>query len=160
MKILEIDNAIQTCRSHILSLPTKEPKIEYFLTCYLLILIAIYFEKEIKKMVSNNIQTCKGSKKLLYYFQRTDGTQPNGLKTSQLPQFLGKFGAPCQKNFEKQCLESKNARAVSAYNDMIQNRHYAAHREEITMTFDEVIVAYEKGHIILDIFSESLRKRR
>ncbi len=159
MKIPEIDNAIQTCQSHIASLQIRDPKIESFLTSYLLILIAIYFEREIKGMVADNVPTKHGCRKLNYYFEKTSGSKPKGLKTSQLPEFLGNFGVNCRKNFEMRCLDQNNSRAVAGYNNIIANRHNAAHQETVNMTFIEVIQAYEIGHMILDFVSESLKKR-
>lgn len=159
MKITEINNAIQTCQLHISSLQKRDPKIESFLTSYLLILIAIYFEREIKQMVIVTVPTKTGCKKLNYYFEKTSGSKPKGLKTSQLPEFLGNFGGNCRKNFEARCQDKKNSRAVAGYNNIIANRHNAAHQETVNMTFKEVIDAYEIGHIILDFVYESLRKR-
>jgi hypothetical protein len=159
MKIPEIDNAIQTCQSHISSLQIRDPKIESFLTSYLLILIAIYFERQIKQMIIDIVPTKRGCKKLNYYFEKTYGFKPKGLKTSQLPEFLGNFGINCQKNFQFRCQERKNAQTVNAYNNIIVNRHNAAHQETVSMTFNEVVAAYEKGHKILDFVSESLKKR-
>jgi hypothetical protein len=159
MKIPEIDNAIQSCQTHVASLQARDPKIESFLTSYLLILMAIYFEKEIKRMVIDNIPTKTGCKKLNYYFEKTPGSKPRGLKTSQLPEFLGTFGVNCRKNFEKRCNNRKNAQIVAGYNNIIANRHNAAHQETINMTLSEVISAYNTGHTILDFVSESLKKR-
>ena len=159
MKIREIDNAIQACQLHISSLAQRDLKIESYLTSYLLILIAIYFEKEIKQMVTQKVITKNGCRKLNCYFNKTFGSKPRGLKTSQIPDFLGKFGDNCRRNFELKCSERKRAQAVAAYNNIITNRHNAAHQETISMTLKEVVDSYEKGHVILDFISESLRKR-
>jgi hypothetical protein len=121
--------------------------------------MAGYFEREIKQMIIKKIPTKTSCKKLNYYFEKTAGSKPNGIKTSQLPEYLGRFGDNCRKNFEMRCQNQKNAQAVNAYNNIIVNRHNAAHLGEISMTFTEVITAYKKGHVILDFISESLRKR-
>lgn len=159
MRIQEIDNAIQTCQLHVDSLTQRDPKIESYLTSYLLILIAIHFEKEIKQMVIRGVSTKNGGKKLNYYLYKTSGSMLRGLKTGQLSEYLGNFGDKCKNNFASQCSEKGRAQAITAYNNIITNRHNAAHQETISMTLKEVIESYEKGNVILDLISESLRKR-
>ena len=77
--------------------------------------------------------------------------------SSDLSDVLNRFGDNYRNEFnEKIHHVVEHERAATSYNNLITNRHNAAHSSGANITLRDVKIFYEEGHIILDFFREAL----
>jgi hypothetical protein len=76
------------------------------------------------------------------------------VKSSEISGLLNRFGGQYKEEFKKKT--DAHPEAVTFYNNIVINRHSAAHAEGGNLTFGEVKRFYEEGHIVLDFFRDTL----
>lgn len=147
MMVNKVDDAINECKKHLQQKEAFGTEIEAFLTRYLLILISSSFEEELEKIFIERVNISRDTF-LIEYFR---GEIPNKLKSvgiSKLSQFVSRFGNKYSEKFKS---EISGTREATLYGNLIRNRHLVAHEtQEPTMTFNEVVNAYQESKVIID----------
>jgi hypothetical protein len=86
-------------------------------------------DKEIESFVKNTIKTFRSLK-------------IEDIKGS----LLGRFSDGCKSLFDSKI---QNTEAATRYSNIITNRHLVAHGMEINITFDELVISYQKAGDVL-----------
>lgn len=146
MKLNRIDHAIETCKQCLDNTEARGTEIESYLTRYLLILINVVFEDEIKKIVAGRAAQTEDPA-IESFVNSAVERLLRSIKISEISGFLNKFGSEYKSDFSDKIT---NTRAETCFNTIINNRHLTAHTSGPTMTFNELITFYEEGHKVLD----------
>ena len=92
-------------------------------------------DKEVESFVKNTIKTFRS------------------LKIEEIKGNLGRFSDGCKSIFDSKI---KNTEAEARYSNIITNRHLVAHGNEINITFDELVISYQKAGDVLGAIKEAL----
>lgn len=152
MRINRIDNAISACEQHLNQTNSHQTEIESYLTRYLLILICASFEEEIERILLNRSDRINDNH-IKSFFQHCIDKTFRSIKSSEIAGILSKFG-----NDYKEAFQSKANGTIEEtfYNNIVINRHSTAHSTGTSITFNDLVAYYEKGHLILDYLNEAL----
>jgi hypothetical protein len=150
MKLVAIDQAIESCNNHLTQCKAKGTEIEAYLTRYLLIFICANFEEEIEKIVINKVKKiCDDS--LISYVESSLSQIFRSIKTGEISGLLNRFGSQYKDKFQTMASGSQEE---TYFNNIVINRHMTAHSSGPNITFDELVLHYEKAHVILDYIVE------
>lgn len=153
LTLIELEKNIDLCKKHLEDTQHKGTEIETFLTQFLLVHICGEYEKEIKRILINRAQR-SGDSQLTSYIEQSISRVRN-IKIKEIREkILGRFS--------DDYLTAFNARTVGTesetrYSNIIFNRDKGAHGSAINMTFDELLVSYEKAKDILNAISDTLK---
>ena len=153
MKLARVDQAIEVCREHLKASEAEGTVIEAYLTRYLLILITASFEEEIRKIIVNRASKVDDGH-LETFVGSCVGAVFRSVKTSEIAGLLNRFGGDYKKKFQDRV---SGTTEETYFNNIVTIRHETAHSFGANVTFGELVKFYEKGHIVLDIFSEVIQ---
>ena len=149
MHIYRVDSAIE----NVLKLDVEDLQIENLLTCSLLVLICGEFEKMYRNIIVD--RCCSTSDTSIQtYLESCTQRLPRSLMIDEIAGLAGRFGTIHKKRFRTRLKD--NSEAKEMYESIVSNRHLAAHGGVVQTTFGDVKTNYEKGHVVLDFFKESL----
>jgi hypothetical protein len=77
------------------------------------------------------------------------------LKTSEIADFLNRFGLDCKNRFRQEL--DTNQRAETFFNNLVTNRHDTAHSTGSNVSFSDLINFYSEGHAVLDAIKAALQ---
>ena len=151
MKLLTVEAAIKLCEEHLKNTGAKGTEIESILTKYLLVYICGAYETEIKGMIT--LRAAKTGDKEVESFVKNTIKTFRSLKIEEIKGNLGRFSDGCKSIFDSKI---KNTEAEARYSNIITNRHLVAHGNEINITFDELVISYQKARDVLGAIKEAL----
>ena len=144
---------MELCEKHLNYAGAWDTEIEQLLTYSLLVIIYAEIEREIDAIIERKYDSIENTSIRRFVASSRDaGTR--GIKSSELANFLGRFGDEYKIDFQTRIRESQ--RAESYYNNLITNRHETSHASGSTATFQNVKNYYEEGHVVLDFFRDTL----
>lgn len=156
MRIIRVDNTLETCQSHLDSLGYFNAEINALLACSSLVITYAEFERTVMDILQEKCDFIENEaiRRFTYSFLSTMNRR---IYTSNLSDVLKRFGDTYKNDFNDKIKESvEHERAETAYNNIISNRNNAAHSTGSNASFQDVKMFYEEGHIILDFFRETL----
>jgi hypothetical protein len=152
MKLINVENTIKLCKEHLDITGAKGTEIESILTKYLLVYICGAYETEIKSMIT--LRAAKTGDKEVESFVKNTIKTFRSLKLDDIRgKLLGRFSDGCKSLFDS---EIKNTEAATRYSNIITNRHLVAHGREINITFDELVISYQKAGDVLAAIRDAL----
>jgi RiboL-PSP-HEPN len=157
MRLARIDQALEDCDRHLSSTGTHGTEIENLLTRSLLVLICAEFEQQIDTIIEERCSSIN-DKSLEEFFASCVDAVFRSVKSSEIAGLLNRFGGSYKETFKQKA--DANPVAVTFYNNIVTNRHGAAHSDGGNVTFAEVKRFYEEGHVVLDYFRETLLSTR
>lgn len=152
MRLSRIDNAISTCEQHLIQTNSHQTEIESFLTRYLLVLICATFEEEIEKILLRRSDRINDNH-IRSFFQHCIDKTFRSIRSSEIAGILSKFGNDYKEAFQN---KANGTVEETFYNNIVINRHSTAHSTGTSITFNDLVAYYEKGHLILDYLNEAL----
>ena len=153
MRLQRIDQAIETCESHLTSSQSGGTEIEAYLTRYLLILIYASFEEKIYSLIDERAQQ-SSDLGLGGFLQDSKRQIFRSLKTSEITTFLSRFGGNCKDQFRNGL--DKSPRAETFFNNIIADRHETAHSGGSNVSFADLVRFYDESHLVLDAFETAI----
>jgi len=153
MRLLRIDEAIQACEAHLCATSSTGTLIESLLTQSLLVIMCAEFETAIENIVSDKCN-CVPEKEIRQFFASCVGAVFRSTKSSELSGLLNRFDPEIKRAFL--ALTDENQVAVTYFNNIVTNRHRAAHSSGSSITFRDAKEFYERGHVVLDMFRQAL----
>lgn len=153
MRILRIDETLSLCETHLSSNDAYGTEIESLLTQSLLVVMYAEFENKIKSILRDKCLSIK-DEALKEFFESCVSIVARNIKTSDISGLLGRFGPAYKDKFRKKLISNKSVE--SNYSSILNNRHRVAHGDGTIASFRDVKNFYEKGHVLLDFFQESL----
>lgn len=144
-----LENAFGKCKEYIENNPS-DTELASYLTAYMVILVYTYIEEEVIEIISSlfSSSVTRGYEKFT-----TDAINRllRSIKTSEIKDFLNNYiDSNCKENFSKNI----EGNLETAFNNIIYNRHMAAHQGHCNMTYQELIKHYNDAQRVL----EELRK--
>lgn len=153
----KVENAIEECEKHLIQTESFNSEIEAYLTRYLLLLISSYFEEELEKAFIERAML-KNDSFVIEYFKKEMPQKLKSVGIAKLSEFIKRFGNNYKESFDSE-ITSGLAQEVTLYGNLIKNRHLVAHEtQEPTMTFREVVDAYQKSVKVLDKVKEIINQ--
>ncbi len=151
MPFEKIEREIELCEKHLEETASKGTEIDSILAKYLLVYICACYESEFKNIMIKRTASLndENSKSFVHSLMR----RLRVLKLRDIKQNLKKFNRNYPKEFDKRV---QDPRIITAYGNIITNRHSFAHGSPIQMPFDEVVDSYKKSKIVLTAFSDVL----
>ena len=153
MRIARIDQILETCEDHLTSTESFGTEVESLLTQSLLVLMCSEFERQIKSIVEHKCSTITDAA-VREFIGSCTGAVFRSVLSGEIAGLLKRFGPNYKEAFKKKA--DDNQRAVTFYNNIVTNRHSAAHSDGSGVTFGDVKQFYEQGHLVLDFFQDSL----
>ena len=158
MRFDRVDEALDTCETHLQSTDSLGSPIESLLSAALLVIIHAEFEREVEKIVQEK-QASIEDESVRNFFGSFVGsaarrTLPRGIESSRIGDFLERFGEQYKTEFRTNM--GANPRAETFYNNLISNRNDTAHKSGSNITLMDLKRFYEEGHVVLDFFREIL----
>ena len=158
MRFARIDEALEVCENHLHSTGSSGTIIERLMSDSLLVIIYAEFEQTVEKIVQEKYEAIQDEslRTFIKSFSGRDsrGVLPRGIKSSELADFLAKFGDAYKSEFRGKLY--LNQRRETFYNNLITNRHDTAHSSGSNATFMDINDFYQEGHLVLDFFRETL----
>jgi hypothetical protein len=152
MKLLNVEEAIKLCEEHLKNTGAKGTEIESILTKYLLVYICGAYETEIKNMIT--LRAARTGDKEIESFVKNTIKTFRSLKIEDIKgSLLGRFSDGCKSLFDSKI---HNTEAAIRYSNIITNRHLVAHGMEINITFDELVISYQKAGDVLAAIRDAL----
>jgi len=152
MKLLNVEAAIKLCEEHLKNTGAKGTEIESILTKYLLVYICGAYETEIKNMIT--LRAARTGDKEIESFVKNTIKTFRSLKIEDIKgSLLGRFSDGCKSLFDSKI---HNTEAAIRYSNIITNRHLVAHGMEINITFDELVISYQKAGDVLAAIRDAL----
>lgn len=152
MRIDLIDRLLAVCQEHLEVTDTFGTEIETLLASALLVRIYAAFEQQIDAIV---VEKRDSIDDLAARAAFGDLTQVRGIRFRNLSDLFIALGERYRADWNAK--QHQNPQAVTFYGLIVERRHRTAHLEGTTATFQEVRDWYEAGHIVLDLFRETLR---
>ena len=158
MRLVRVEEALEECQNHLTSTGAFGTAIEHLLSYALLVVIFAEFEQTVEKTIREKYDAIQDDS-LKAFFRSFSGRDsrrilPRGIKTSELAEFLARFGETYKSQFRTKLEE--NQRQETYYNNLIVNRHDTAHSSGSNATFLDIQQFYQEGHSVLDCFRETL----
>ncbi|TGM88724.1 HEPN domain-containing protein [Leptospira licerasiae] len=146
MKLHNIDQALENCRSHLASAQAANTPVESYLTRYLIVYICACFEEEIENIVLQRVRVSNDAK--VSGFAESCLSQIfRSIKTSEISGLLNRFDVKCKDSFQSNV---SGTRQETFYNNIVTNRHEVAHTKSLNINFSDLVMYYEEAHKILD----------
>jgi len=155
MKILKIDETLDSCEQHIASTNASGTEIEALLTRAVLVLTCSVFEEKIEQMIGRRADSLNDPA-MCAFFKSCVSAVFRSTLSSELAGLMNRFGPDFKQRFLGRT--QGHERAVTFYNNIVVNRHGAAHTESINVTLRELRQFYEEGHIVLDFLEETINE--
>jgi hypothetical protein len=111
------------------------------------------FEQQIEKIILEKYTSISDTS-MRDFVGSCLGAVFRSVKSNEIAGLLNRFGSRYKEVFVEKTKE--NERAVTFYNNIVVNRHRVAHSDGSSITFREAVQFYEEGHIVLDLFRETL----
>jgi len=153
MKLDRIDQTLESCQVHLSQTNTYGSDIENLLTQSLLVIMCAEFEQAIEKIVQEKCYVVPDPA-IRDFIDSCVGAVFRSVGSSEISGLLKRFGPSFSEAFKNKT--NSNPRAVTFYNNIIINRHNVAHSSGNNVTFSELKLFYEEGHVVLDYFREVL----
>jgi len=145
-----IEDLIATLSAHIVSNNIQNTELETIFTKYLLIYINSCWEREIRRLLVLRASRVKDPE--LENFVRMTVNPLRNIKSGEISKNVLKFSEGYRDNFVK-LIQGENQ---SRYDNIVVNRHKAAHGADVLMTFDEVVISYRKGKTVINALATAL----
>ncbi len=155
MRLVRIDQAIAACQAHLQKSGAMGTEIEAYLTRYLLVMICSTFEEEIKALIMKRAAGSQDPGMEPFVQRALDRTSFRSLMTSEIADFLRRFGLDYKNRFRQQL--DNNPRAETFFNNIVANRHDTAHSTGSNISFSDLVSFYSEGHIVLDAIIVALQ---
>lgn len=155
MKLQQVDEAISVCEAHLNSSKAARTQIESYLTQALLVLTCAAFEEQIETILEKRAITLKDAN-MARFFHSCVSAVFRSPKSSEIAGLLNRFGPRFKESFQKRA--EADPVAVTYYNNIVTNRHGAAHANLINCSFPELKAFYEKGHQVLDYLEATVNE--
>ena len=153
MRIERIDAALERCDEHLSIAGAVDEVIESLLTQSLLILICAEFEKKYRELIIDRCSSVS-DRSLRDYVENCTRTSFRSLKITEISGLLARFGSIHKAEFNRRLSEDG---IKESYDSILNNRNRIAHGDGSDVTFRDIKKYYEKRHVVLDCFRESLR---
>jgi hypothetical protein len=153
MKILKIDETLDSCEQHLRGANASGTEIEALLTRAVLTCSA--FEEQIEQMIAKRAKSLNDMA-MSAFFQSCISAVFRSTLSSELAGLMNRFGSDFKQRFLART--QGNERAVTFYNNIVTNRHGVAHTQNINVTLRELREFYEEGHIVLDFLEETINE--
>ena len=153
MKLHSVELTIRVCKKHLDSTSSYGSQIENFLTQQLLIIICAEIEKAIKEMIIAQARD-RCSDDFQTFIQSCLNATFRSMKSSEIAGLLNRFGTARKERFR----ELVDARAITAYDSIVGNRHDTAHGSGSNLTFREAVGSYRVGLSVIESLSTALQK--
>ena len=151
MRLPRIDITLEICENHLTETESFGTQIEILLTYSLLVIIYAEFEQRINYIVQEKFDVIENE------CLRGSIGNVSRILSGALGDLLERFGPELKPNFRSIISASQaNQRAETFYNNLITNRNDTAHAGGSNLTFRDVKLFYEEGHVVLDFFRDSL----
>jgi len=147
MKLPQIDHVIEICQKHLTESKLFGTEIEIYLTGFLLVFICRVFEEYIERLVNDRVFKSQDAA-LAAFVRSATGQLFRSIRTSEIAGLLGWFGDEYRQQFNDEM--KQNQRAETFFNNLVLNRHAAAHKSGSALTFAEVVQFYSEAHTVLD----------
>ncbi|MGH8553001.1 MAG: HEPN domain-containing protein [Methylococcales bacterium] len=153
MRLTRIDQSLEICEEHLTRTVAYGTAIENLLTQSVLVIMCAEFEQAIERLIAEKCSSVSDPA-IRDFIGSCVGTVFRSVKFSEMAGLLKRFGPPLRDAFKDKT--DNNPRAVTYYNNIVENRHGVAHSAGSNVTFIELKKFYEEGHIVLDFFRDSL----
>ena len=151
---LEIEHAIKLCDRHLCETNSRGSDIEAYFTKYLLILICSNYENRIREMIIERVKKANDSE-LVSFVDKTYHSFQRYLRISEMRGNLVKrFSEEYLAEFDRKIIPNDDP--AIKYNNIVENRHAAAHGGMVNMTFSELVNSYEIAEAVISSLSEIL----
>ena len=155
MKILKIDETLDCCEQHIIGANASGTETEGLLTRAVLVFTCAAFEEQIAQMIARRADSLKDPA-MAAFFKSCVSAVFRSTMSSELAGLMNRFGADFKERFLNRT--RGHERAVTFYNNIVVNRHAAAHTQSINVTLRELRQFYEEGHVVLDFLEETIKE--
>lgn len=156
MRTDRIDETLEVCQIHLDSLGYFNARIDNLLACSGLIIIYSEFEKTVEDILLEKGAMIDDSS-IRNFAESYLRTLNRRISSGALCEILKKFGEKYESDFRDKLKESvERERSETAYNNIVTNRNNAAHSTGSNVSFGDVKSFFEQGHIVLDLFRETL----
>ena len=151
---LEIEYAIKLCDSHLCVTNSRGSDIEAYLTKYLLILICSNYENRIREMIIERVKRTNDLE-LISFVDKTYRSFQRYLRISEMRgNLLKRFSEQYVTEFDRKIIPNDDP--AIKYNNIVENRHAAAHGGTVNMTFSELVDSYKIAEAVINSLSEIL----
>lgn len=152
LTLIELERNMALCKTHLEQTQCKGTEIEAFLTQFLLVSICGEYEKEIKRIVIERAQR-SGDDQLVSYIERSL-IRVRNIKVKEIREkILDRFSDNCLTRFNAKVIGTESE---TRYSNIVYNRDSGAHGGTINMTFDELLMSYDKAKSVINAVSEAL----
>ncbi|MDA8054911.1 MAG: HEPN domain-containing protein [Thermoplasmatales archaeon] len=154
-KFKKIDQEIDVTSKFLRKCNGKSTEIEAFLAQYLLVEIGATFESTIRQMVVDRAYKTRDLGLTTFIGEIMEGV--NSLSVNDIRgNILRRFSEEFVKAFDSE-LPSDSA-VISKYNNIVINRHKAAHGGKIEMTYEEVVQSYRESRKVIRLIAKILHQ--
>ena len=155
MEFSEIDNQFAKTKQHLQNSNSFGTEVESYLTNALLIIIYATYEVKLKNIINEYLKNKFSGNYINSFFTPYIENLVKRLKTSEIiNNILGKLGPGFVERFKQKI--SGIDQNVTAYNNIIINRHKIAHGEGSNITFFELEDSYPKSLKIIEAIDETI----
>jgi hypothetical protein len=155
MRILTIDETLDSCEKHLVRSGSAGTEIEALLTRAVLVLTCSLFEERIEQMISKRADNLNDPA-MSAFFKSCINAVFRSTLSSELAGLMNRFGSDFKRRFLARI--EGHERAISFYNNIVVNRHGAAHTHSINVTLRELRQFYEEGHVVLDFLEKTINE--
>ena len=150
--LLKTSDALEKCKEHLQDTKSLDSPIATYLAQYLSIIFCAEMEETIKHLfnqaVKNRSNQLSDSELQEFINNQLKKLKHSGLKKGELADYVKTFSEQAKEKFNNQ-LENKDSE-ITAYNNMIINRHSVAHTSQVSQfSFLELKKAVESANKIL-----------
>ncbi len=153
MKIPIVDETLDSCEKHIAETGTSGTEIEALLTRAVLVLACSAFEERIEHLIARRADQLNDPA-MGSFFRSCVSAVFRSTKCSEIAGLMNRFGPGFKHCFLDRT--KGNERAVTFYDNIVINRHGAAHTRSLNVTLRELRQFYEEGHVVLDFLEEAI----
>lgn len=153
MRLTRIDQTLESCEEHLTRTGAYGTAIENLLTQSVLVIMCAEFELTIEKLIGEKC-SCVADPAIRNFIGSCVGAVFRSVKSNEMAGLLKRFGPHFRDAFKEKT--DNSPKAVTYYNNIVENRHGVAHSSGSNVTFIELKQFYEEGHIVLDFFRDAL----
>jgi hypothetical protein len=151
MRLARIDAALEHCQKHLQTSGANGTDIEKYLTAHLVVLACASFEEAIEGAIKERAAR-SGDDVLTALVGSAVGIVLRSIKTNELAGVLNRFSEGHKKRFQERMANSPQAE--TSFNSIVAHRHTVAHASGFSLSFNDFVAYYEKGHPVLDAFKD------
>jgi ribosome-binding ATPase YchF (GTP1/OBG family) len=158
--LLKTKAALNDCKEHLQNTDSLNSAIENYLTQYISIVFCAEMEESIKRLFNEAVEQRASPLTDLelqeFISNQLKKLKQSGLKKSDLADYLKNFSEQAKERFNNQ-LQDKD-REITAYNNMILNRHSVAHTSTVRQfSFRDLESAVQAAKEILSAIQIALQ---